>query len=485
MGKGTQANSDGGYLGTKVRSLRRRENLSQVELAKRLGVSPSYLNLIESNRRPLPAGLLVKLAQLANLDLRDFANDQDARLLSDLLEIFADPLFESCELKSPDLRELAMTQPGMARAVVSLYGAYERARQLNEQLATRISEEADTESVSRLLLPSEEVSEFLQHNMNYFEELEAGAEELWQWAGLEFDELYSGLVQYLSREHGVTVRVLRWGDERGTLRRFDPQRRLLTLSELLPTRSRTFQVAHQVALLAMAPVLDRLGADPRITNDASRTLLRVALANYFAGAVLMPYLPFLQAAREERYDIEVIGRRFRVSFEQVCHRLTTLRRSGAEGVPFHMIRTDIAGNISKRFSASGIRFARFSGACPKWNVFTAFMTPGMVRIQVARMPDGTAYFSVARTIQKDSGGYHAQQPVQAISLGCRIEHARELIYSDGVDVDNLDAATPVGITCRLCEHLDCAQRAFPSLRSPLHIDENVRTASLYTPRRTP
>ena len=488
MAKAEQPGNEGAFFGAKVRALRRRENLSQAELARRLGVSASYLNLIESNRRPLPAALLIKIAQVCNVDLRDFTSDEDARLISDLYEIFADLLFESHELKSPDIRELAVTQPTTARAVVTLYGAYQQARILSEQLAASIShgaEAADTDAVDRLRLPTEQVSEFLQHHMNYFADLEAGAEELWQWAGLEADDLYSGLLQYLSKEHGVTVRVLRWGEERGTLRRYDPQRRLLTLSELLPTRSRTFQVAHQVALMAMEPVLSRMATDPMLSSDASRTLLRVALANYFAGAVLMPYQPFLQAAQQERYDIDVIGRRFRVSFEQVCHRLTSLRRPGAEGVPFHMIRTDIAGNISKRFSASGIRFARFSGACPKWNVFTAFMTPGMVRTQVARMPDGVAYFSVARTIHKDSGGYRSQQPVQAISLGCQVEHARELIYSDGVDLENLEAATPVGITCRLCEHLDCEQRAFPSLRAPLQIDENVRTISLYTSRRVP
>ena len=172
---------------------------------------------------------------------------------------------------------------------------------------------------------------------------------------------------------------------------------------------------------------------------------------------------------------------FRVGFEQVCHRLTTLRRPGAEGVPFHMLRIDVAGNISKRFSASGIRFARFSGACPRWNVFSAFLTPGMIRIQVSRMPDGHQYFCIARTIQKDSGGYHAQHAVQAIGLGCRVEHARELVYSDGIDVANPDTCIPVGITCRLCERTDCEQRALPSLKVPLQVDQNVRGVSLYAP----
>jgi predicted transcriptional regulator len=254
------------------------------------------------------------------------------------------------------------------------------------------------------------------------------------------------------------------------------------LSELLPTRSRTFQLAHQIGIVTQGDVFERIAqADGRLTTDESRALAKVALANYFAGAVQMPYAQFQKAAKEERNDIDVLGRRFRVGFEQVCHRLTTLRRPGAEGVPFHMIRIDVAGNISKRFSASGIRFARVSGACPRWNVFSAFLTPGMIRIQVSRMPDGVMYFCIARTIQKDSGGYHSQHPVQAIGLGCQVEFAKELVYSDGADLQNPETCMAVGVTCRLCERTDCEQRALPSIKVPLRVDENVRGVSLYAP----
>jgi predicted transcriptional regulator/DNA-binding XRE family transcriptional regulator len=471
--------TDGPRLGVKVRALRRRENLSQVQLAERLGVSPSYLNLIENNRRPLPASLLIKLAQLFELDLHTFAGHDEARLNADLLEAFSDPLFEPHGLTSADVRELAHSTPAAARAVLALYRAYQGAREANESLAERLSEDEPTSMAVRN--PSEEVTDLVQKHMNHFPELEEGAERLWKNARLEADEVFRGLVRHLESAHGVQVRIARWGDEKGTLRRYDPDRKLVVLSELLPTRSRNFQLAHQIGLLDQDATLSRLAGDPGLTSDEARALARVALANYFAGAVLMPYGPFLQAAKEERYDLDVIGRRFRVGFEQACHRVTTLRRPGAEGVPFHMIRLDVAGNISKRFSASGIRFARFSGACPRWNVFAAFLTPGMIRIQLSRMPDGVAYFCIARTIQKDSGGYHAQQPVQAIGLGCQVQYARELIYSDGVDLENLEMATPVGVTCRVCERTDCAQRAVPSLRQPLRIDENVRGLSLYAP----
>jgi predicted transcriptional regulator len=454
--------------------------MSQVQLAERLGISPSYLNLIESNRRPLPAALLIRVAQLFGVDLHSFGADDDARLVSDLIEAFSDPLFDAHGLASTDVRELAMNFPHVARAVIALYSSYKAQRETSDELASRLDGD-ESAGTDRSQLPSEEVSDLIQRNINHFADLEEAAEDLWKKAKLDPEEIYAGLVRYLDKQAGVQVRIARSGAERGLVRRFDAEKKVLTLSELLPTRSRTFQVAHQVALLTQHACIDRIVAESPMTTEASRGLARVALANYFAGAVLMPYAPFIEACREERYDVDVIGRRFRVGFEQVCHRYTTLRRRGAEGVPFHMIRIDVAGNISKRFSASGIRFARFSGACPRWNVFAAFMTPGMIRIQISRFSDGATYFCLARTIHKDSGGYHAQQPVQSIGLGCRIEHARELVYSDGIDLDNGEMSTPVGVTCRLCDRSDCEQRAFPSLRHPLELDENVRGLSLYAP----
>jgi len=479
MSEGT---ADSSRLGAKVRALRRRQQLTQVQLAQRLGISASYLNMIESNRRPLPAALLIKLAQVFNADLHTFASDEDAHLIGSLLEAFSDPLFEPYGLAAVEMRELVTATPSLARAVLALYRAYQSQRQSTESLASRIiAGQEGVGGVDRAQVPSEEVNDLLQKHNNHFPELEQGAEELSRKARLDQGQFAAGLARYLEKTYGVEVRIARRGEAKGVLRRYDPETKVLALSELLPTRSRAFQLAHQIALLAQRGALDRVTADPVLTTDESRALGKVALANYFAGAVLLPYAPFLQAVREERYDIDVVGRRFAVGFEQVCHRFTTLSRPGQSGIAFHMIRIDVAGNISKRFSASGIRFARFSGACPKWNVFAAFMTPGMIRIQVSRMPDGIAYFCIARSVQRDSGGYHAQPPVHVIGLGCQVQYAREMVYADGVDLDNLDTATPVGITCRVCERTDCEQRAFPSLRHRLQVDENVRGVSLYTP----
>ncbi|HEY7410689.1 MAG TPA: short-chain fatty acyl-CoA regulator family protein [Vicinamibacteria bacterium] len=467
-------------LGPKVRALRRRESLSQIALAERLGISPSYLNLIEHNRRALSAPLLIKLAQVFRLDLHDFSPESDSRLAADLLEAFGDAVFEGADLTSAEVRELAANLPSVARAVLALYGAYRGARESESEMAARLSSD-DAGSVKSWRLPSEEVSDLLQRHVNHFPELEEGAEALWREARLDGSDLYEGLVRHLERRHKVRVQVEKTGAMEGAARRYEPRSRTLALSEVLRRGSRNFQLAYQVGLLEHRAAIERVSGDPMLGSDESRALMRVALANYFAGAVLMPYGPFLEAARSERYDIEVLGNRFRTSFEQTCHRLTALRRPGAEGVPFHFVRVDVAGNISKRFSASGLRFARFSGACPRWNVFAAFLTPGMVRVQLSQMPDGRTYFWVARTLRKDSGRYHAPHTVLAIGLGCEARHARELVYADGVDLENKEAVVPVGVTCRLCERLDCEQRAFPAVMHPLRVDENARGISFYAP----
>lgn len=467
-------------IGAKLRALRRRSNMTQVEVAQRLGISASYLNLIEHDRRAVSASLLIKLGEILPLDLKTLSSEHDARLGADLLEAFGDPLFEGQELTAAEVRELAERSPSAARAVLSLYQSYRAARESANTLALKLSQGDEIAGIDAPRLPSEEVSDLVQKHLNHFPELEAEAERLWA-AGLLEGDLYEAMVRHLRERSGVEVRIEKVGAMGDAVRRYDPARRVLLISEVLRHGSRNFQLAYQLGLLSMQPVLDRIAQDELLSTSDSRALCRAFLANYFAGAVIMPYGRFLEAARAERYDIEVLANRFRASFEQVCHRLTTLRRPGSEGVPFHVVRIDVAGNISKRFSASGLRFPRFSGACPRWNVFAAFLTPGMFRTQIAQMPDGTTYFWVARTLSKSSGGYHSPHTVFAVGLGCEVRFARELIYADGIDLDNREAIVPVGLTCRLCSRDDCEQRAFPALQHPLRVDENVRGISFYAP----
>jgi predicted transcriptional regulator len=339
-------------------------------------------------------------------------------------------------------------------------------------------EEQEVPGGSNQQLPSEAINDFIQRKMNHFPELEDAALAFVDEAKLVMGGRFAGMAKWLASQ-GVNVVIGRVDDEGGVMRRYDPTHKRIYLSDALPPHSRNFQLAAQIALLRNRELIDHLADDPSLGDGVSRDLARVVLANYFAGAVLMPYEAFLSSAESMRYDIELLGHRFGTGFEQVCHRLTSLRRRGREGVPFHMIRVDLAGNISKRFSASGIRFARFSGACPRWNVFSAFQTPGRIRVQISQMPGQDVFFCMARTVPKGTGGYHAPHTVQALGLGCQIEYARQLVYSDGVDLESLHGVVPVGVTCRLCDRRDCDQRVLPNLRTQLRVDENVRRSSFF------
>ncbi len=473
-------------LGAKVRALRRREGVSQAELARRMEISASYLNLIEHDRRPLTAALLIRLAQQFDLDLKAFAADDRSKLVAQLHEVFSDALFEGHELTNTDLKEFATASPTVARAVLALYQSYSAARESSDSLAERILAEGDDEGagggVHAVRQPTEEVNDLVQKHTNHFSDLEEAAVAARLQADFDLAGNHAALVHYLETEHGVRVTMVPVGAQGGVpLRRFDPARGTITLSEVLSARSRNFQLAHQIALLGQGELLDRLCADPILTSDESRALARVVLANYFAGAFMMPYDTYLAAARAERYDIERLCHRFRVSFEQACHRLTALGRPGDEGIPFHFVRVDVAGNISKRFSATGMHFARFSAACPLWNVHRAFFTPGTIRVQLSQMPEGPTFFGFARTVDRGAGGYHAAHTLHAIGMGCDVRHARELVYSDGVSLETKPAVVPIGIACRICDRPTCAQRAHPAMQHRLIIDPNVRGESLYAP----
>ena len=469
------------FLGRRIRSLRMRLGLSQVALAKRLGISASYLNLVENDRRPVTTSLLLELSRALDVDLRTLASGGDGELLAALEEAFSDPVFEDHPLSSTDLHQFIESSPGVARAVLHLHHCYRSAQATLETLGERQhDDQQEIGRVDRMRLSFEQLTEFIQLHANYFPTLEAEAERVLAASDDEGHELYDRLTRYLQREHGVRVRVLSVSEMAGAVRRFDPSERELRLSEILRRGSRNFQVAVQIALLDAGAAIDALVGDPVLTSSESRALGRLALASYFAGAVLMPYERFLHSAESCRYDVELLGHRFRVGWEQTCHRLTTLRRPGAEGVSFYLLRVDLAGNISKRFAAAGIRVPRFSGLCPLWNVHSAFLQPGRVRVQLSRLTDGHTVLAVARTVERHRRGYGAPDAPFAVGIGCDVHDARRVVYADALDVEKLDTAVPIGITCRLCERADCTARAFPNLGGTLRIDENVRGLSFFT-----
>lgn len=467
-------------IGGKLRRLRQESRLSQAQMAAELGISPSYLNLIESNQRPVTVTVLLKLAERFQVDLAALGGEADERLQTDLMEALSDPVFEAADVKASDVRELVAQLPAMGRAFVSLYQAYRRGGTGDAGIGT----DPDGENLPTAI-PSEEVNDFIQKRHNHFANLEEAAETLWLENGLALFTLQQDLVKVLNQRFAVDVEIAPAGAMSGLLRHYNPLTRRLQLSELLPLPSRTFQLAHQIAFLGYRREIEQAVSGGKFSSPEADQLAASALANYFAAAVMSPYQRFLEAARSTRYDITTLQHRFGLSFEQVCHRLTTLQRPGQEGAPFHLIRVDIAGNISKRFSLSGIHIARFGAACPRWNVYDAFATPGMIRVQVSRMPDGAAFFCVARTLNPAGratirGGLPQRAGTLAIGLGTALSHAREIVYADGLNLDDPQIVTPIGVSCRTCPRSDCSDRAMPALAQKLVIDENKRGLSTYS-----
>ena len=463
-------------LGNKIRRLRQERALTQQQMAERLGISPSYLNLIEHDERPVTVALLLKLGQTFNIDLQELSDDAERRLALSLREVFADPGLAAADVDAEEIRQLVGAAPKAGRAIVELYRAWRTARDDAQALSLGLP----SGTTKRIVLPTEEARDFFEARANHFTAVEQAAETFSRAAELAPAELDRGLVARLATKHGITVSVARIESGNDTLRRFDPRERTLVLSELLPRPSRVFHLAYQAGLLECREAFDAIIAAAKLASPEGETLCRVGLANYFAGAVMMPYEPFLAAARSVRYDVEQLMHRFRVSFEQACHRLTTLQRPDDSGVPFFFVRADSAGNVIKRFSAAGFHFSRFGGSCPRWIVHEAFGTPGLVRTQIARLPDGAAFFCIARTVERPGGGFHTPPTRHAIGLGCDLARAGELVYADGLDLTRLDAAAEIGIGCRLCERDNCRQRAFPPLQHRLVVDEKVKGPSAYS-----
>jgi len=377
-------------------------------------------------------------------------------------------------VREQEIREVAEVSPAATQAVMNLYKAYAEMREDTQALVERLADPIKLQGLDAQVFPIEEVRDYQQSQSNHFPELETAAEALCRDAELERDGLYQGLARQLQTVHGIGVKIMPVDIMGETLRRYDFHRGRVLLSGILPPSGRNFQMAVQLALASQGALLDSLVAKAELSSPDAEKLCRIGLAGYFAGAVLMPYGAFLASAKELRHDLEILQNRFGVSFEQVCHRLTTLQRKGARGIPFFFIRIDHAGNISKRLSGAGFHFARFGGACPRWVIHDAFASPGSIHTQQARMPDGSAFLTMARTVDPILGGHRGRQPRLAVAVGCDLAQAKHLVYGDAMDLKNNQTATEVGVSCRVCERLDCAQRAHPPLNHRLRLDENVR-----------
>lgn len=449
------------FLGPRLRRLRREMGVTQAAMASDLGVSPSYIALMERNQRPVTADLLLRLAKTYRLDVASLAAAREDDFASRLRAALRDPLFGDLEIAPMEIEDIGNSFPGAADALLRLYAAYQES-----QLALADQGESGTATAD----PVAEARRFLSARANCFTALDDAAEIL----ARKVDA--GGGREAFLKTSGFCVRRLPSDVMTDSVRRLDRHRNEIVIDESLDRASAAFQLSLQIAYLELGGAIDGELQQTTFQTENARRLTRRALANYAAGALLMPYRAFHHAAEKRQYDVEALGRQFGVSFEQVAHRLTTLQRPGEEGVPFFFIRVDAAGNVSKRLDGAGFPFARHGGSCPLWSLHHAFRRPREIISEWVALPDGETFFTIARTVTAGGGAHGAQKIERAIALGCSQENAGRLIYSQDKSLSP-DRATPVGVSCKLCHRIDCIARSEPPIGRQILADDYRRSSA--------
>jgi XRE family transcriptional regulator, fatty acid utilization regulator len=457
------------FLGHRLRRLRRDRELSQTEMSKSLGISPSYLNHLERNQRPVTAGLLLKLAELYDVDVRTFAAGSGTHTGTDaLVEIFSDKMLGDFGVPRYELAELANNAPTIADAIARLYTTVKEAER---------HPDLGTAGDARVLVtPENWVRDYIQQHRNHYSAIEEAAETL----GAALSDPLSmaePMRRRLKDAWGITASVVPQSELGSVSQLYDADRRHFLISSQLRSENRLFALAYQLAVVEFANVIDRMVDEARPPDEGVRQLLHISLADYAAGAILMPYRRFLASAESYRYSIDRLCGEYGANVEQVAHRLTTLTRPHESGVPFFMLRVDPAGNISKRYAGESFPFSRFGGTCPRWNLHAAFQAAGQVVTQIIETPDGQRYFTVARTIERPIRT-ELSTGLLAIGLGCDLRHAHKLSCADVYDLTR-PRVTPVGPACAICPRVDCAYRATPPAGRMLAVDRTRKSISPY------
>ncbi|MFG2430745.1 short-chain fatty acyl-CoA regulator family protein [Streptomyces sp. NPDC048590] len=450
------------YAGARLRGLREERGMSQAELARALTVSPSYLNQMEHDARPLTVPVLLRLTEEFGIDPSFFSERDTSRLIADLREALGAELTAG-RVRAADLGELASRLPSVAHALVDVA---RRNQRLSEQVVGPDGREG---AAGAPPTPHEEIRDYFYRRQNYLHHLDLAAEGLAATLGIRPGDVLRALAERLTDHHDVRLVT----EPVGPLHNYDSATRTLHLSARLRPGQQAFRMATQLALLEQADEIDRHASEDFTPGTEAHSLARIGIANYFAAALILPYGAFHASAEGFRYDIERLTDHYGLGYETICHRLSTLQRPRLRGVPFSFVRVDRAGNLSKRQSATDFHFSRSGGTCPLWNVYEAFAAPGRIHVQVAEMPDGKRYLWTARAVVRRSG-WGDPGKTFAIGLGCEIRHGHRLVYADGLDLGSA-AATPIGMGCRVCERLGCSQRAAPPLGHSLHIDPNAST----------
>jgi XRE family transcriptional regulator, fatty acid utilization regulator len=460
--------------GAQVRKLRNELGLSQTSMANEIGVSVSYLNLVERNQRPLSAQFLIKLNENYAIDLRNFSEETELRELADLNAMLSHSVFENIRVPKQELRTVLEQAPSFAAAARQLFAAYTDSAAIADTGSIE-SGRGEFAKLSRSAETLDQVRAFLHDNQNYFSILEDAAEETYKQLRKDGSDLYPALIARLQERHGIRIQIVTVSEMASALRHFDRHRKRLMLSERLSAAGRFFQAAYQLGLVEHRAALDEACKTLVEQTPQAAPIAHITMANYFAGALIMPYGLYHAAAENLAYDVEALAARFGVSFEQAAHRLTTLARPSARGIPLFMLRVDCAGNVSKRFSSGSFPFARIGGTCPRWNLHSTFRSPERIETQVIEV-GGKSWLSIARTVRRASGRWGEPEAQFAVGLGCEARFASRIVYFRDIPPKQL-VPTQIGVNCRLCERPNCLERSAPSRSDKLNISERTRGIS--------
>lgn len=444
------------FAGPRLRRAREQAGIKQVTLAQLLFISPSYLHQLENDQRPLTPALLTKIAAALNLHETYFADDEDLKRELQLREDLSDPLFRALRTAQEEVPEAIRHAPHLAEAFMVLYRSFVAQREGLLQAALTLP-----------WFPYDEVRDWVQSHRNYFDQLDRAAEKLFLQKGFQSLTLREDLRRHLQDEHGISVKTATGLLAEGVFWRLNRKTKELYVTADAAPESEVFWLSHVIGQLEQSGLIQAELKRQNFSSEEAKGLARIALANYFAGALMLPYQLFYEAAITTKHDIQRLQRQFGGSFEQICHRLSTMQRPDLPGIPFYFAKTDIAGNILKRSSATRFQFAQFGGPCPLWNVYRAFSHPGEIQVQLARTPDDARYLNIARTVGRGGGHYMARPRAVAVVLGCEISHAAQTVYAAGLDLKNPDAADPIGPGCRACERTNCRHRSVPSMSMAL------------------
>lgn len=474
-------------MGQRLRELRMHRGLQQSEVARRLQISPAYLSLIEKGKRVVQLPLLFQALELYGIAVEEFMRSLGERRVDDgLARLLDEPLLRSLNLSEEDLASIS-TEPRMVTTITALFNLYKNTRsQLDHVLAgiAQRERQADDDSLRFDYSPYDEVTDFLERNDNWFEALEERAQQFRRDGAFGRRVTSADLERALLEQMGVRVQRIPERANSSVIRTWNAGERVLTISNDLFEQRLKFQLAHTVALALFDeerlhdPILEGYSGQ----HAETRKLLKIHLANYFAGALLLPYPEFYREVTTTRHDVELLAQLFESSYETVAHRMCNLSDPRRRGVPMHFLRVDVAGNISKRYSGDGIRFPHQDGSCPKMAVHLAFLTPSVLTKQYSAFPDGSTYFCFAKVVSEPHQGSLVKGTTYSIGLGTHADNAKYFAYADDMPfADPKKMAVPVGTTCRFCERTDCNMRSAPSYKFAFRVDEYTKKDNFFSP----